>query len=574
MRPMTAGAKGKGGHVRAKRGAPSPSSIPSPKGDAGTIPLEALTALLGDADLELACAAARILGKVAGDRPAVRAAMQKAVASPNAVLAGYALDALGRGEPSADIVPLLTQAMAREGTVRAKAIALFRQMAAPPLEPLARIVRSGSSTARLAAVDVLASLGTPPALLALLEVFRGTDADAIQAAGGHLHAAVERLPEADRQTVRREAGRVLASLSPERHPRALAALLPVAAESQPHRGRWAARFLKTKLSADVTGAALRLLRPQDLEETLTTPLLELSRAGSPEVAGAALGLLAGAPLREAHLAALLSLIDAGGAARELALRRLADLDTARVAAAVLKRLEGEDESLRNALSDVLGRMASARTLLLRRLQPGAPTPVARAAGRALRAQGDRLPPAFVRQVRARFLDLARRDDPVAHVLLEIVQVCDREPSTKALLEEAQRLRRGRQLREAERLVHLAAKISPDDFETKYAEGLLSLQHSSLALTPRARQTDTALARFSSLARQARARLLARLATDRSVPPPALYFLGFHLSDAQPPMDAAGLDLLALYLKRAPRATMADAARTILRRSGRAGRTGR
>lgn len=539
-------------------------------GEVASLPASRIIELLEVDDQELSCAAARILGHLLPQDMAVRSALQKAARSPNGVLSGYAMDALGRS-PGPDLVPLLTAAMGRDGTLRAKAIDTYKRLATPPLEPLARLIRTGPTSARLAASDILSTLGTREALEALLEIFRGTDTQAIEAAAGHLRAALSRSDDATRKALRSEAARIVGSLSPERAPKAVAHLIPLAKEAQDAPGRWASRYFKARTAPEVMRAALRSLTPDDIDASLSTPLLDLARSGAPEIVEATLPLLANLQVRESHQGVLLELVRSGGAARTFALKRVETLDTTRTVTALLKALEMADEGLRNELADSLGRMRCAPPLLLRRLQTGIPSPLARALGRALRLHGERLSSAFIRQVRGRFLDLVRKEDPVSDILLDVLQVADREGITGLLLEEAQRSRRSKQFRESARLVHLASKLSPDDFQTRYAEAVLSLQQSSLALTPRARQTDTALARFSSLGRSHHAKLLTRLGTDHEVPPQALYFLGFHLSDALAPVDALGCDLLALFLRRAPRHPSAEAAKNILKRLKRHGR---
>ncbi|MBI4230258.1 MAG: hypothetical protein HY608_05420 [Planctomycetes bacterium] len=538
--------------------------------ESSSLQVPRVVALLEGEDQELACAAARILGYLLPEDPAVRSMLRKAAGSANGVLSGYAMDALGRS-PGPDMVPVLAAAMGRDGAVRAKAIDTYKRLATPPIEPLARMIRTGPTSARLAASDILSTLGTREALEALLEIFRGTDAQAIEAAAGHLLSALPRADDATRKALRDEAARIVGSLSPDKAPRAIAHLIPLAKEAQDAPGRWAARYLKARTAPEIACAALRSLVPGEVDATLTAPLLDLARQGTAQVVEATLPLLANLPVRESHLGALLELVRAGASARTFALKRIETLDTSRTVSALLKALEGADEGGRNDLADTLGRMRCAPPLLLRRLQPGAPSPLARALGRALRLQGERLSGAFVRQARTRFLELVRKEDPVSDILLDVLQVADRAGITKTLLEEALRSRKSKRFRESARLVHLASKLSPDDFETRYAEAILSLQQSSLALTPRARQTDTALARFSSLGRSHHAKLLTRLGGDREVPPQALYFLGFHLSDGAPPMDALGCDLLGLFLRRAPKHPSAEAAKNILKRVRRPGR---
>lgn len=558
-------AKAKAAPARRTRGAQS----------SGDPLLQKILDMLGDERLERRCAAAMVLGVLQPKDAAVGEALGAALGEAGP-LASYALEALAALRPRklpSYLSPLLDSP---DEDLRLRVTELLTELGGAAVRELGQQldVEGASTPRRKAIVRIIGAEHTAETferLLALLgdaelgEVVRNTlrseldrmDAPAQKQLREALLARLKRKTWLAQEV---QAAQTVRLLGYFRDATLVAVFLPFAASGQPTLVRRAAI------------AALR--RP--LTESKSTAkalqvLLECASEQDSAIARAALDTLRGLSLGDEQAAALQALAAAHHAeVRAWAVERLGSLGGTTAVRVLIDRLDGDDPAARDAALRALRQMDDVGPALVKRLGEVLDDPAAvDRFVRLLSRHTDELKPAARRKITELALGAQDRAHPAAAVLLRLVATVDPEAYAQAIVERAQKHRKGKRYAEAfEALLQLdeADLLTEEPRYLALVCGLLCTEDKkALARAPRGshvvlRQATRLVATGFALA--------SKLRKERSLEPEHLFYVGFNLIESKDDDERElGATLLEQLASAGPRSKLGKSAKNKLKLCG-------
>lgn len=508
--------------------------------------------MLGSADAELQCAAARVLGEIGDASAEVLKALHEALESPNHLVASYALDAVARlrsPKSIASVVPLLNgpEKLREKAT---EVLASYGQAAGPVL--LARLPRARADERR-ALMRALALVGGTVASQSLLESVFDPDPEVARAASGEIRAAAEKMETSDRLALAKAAAAALADKRTRKNEAARSALARIlGALGGPAAEKALVPLASPKLPLETRRAALLGLEQMAPSgpghDALARALLPMLRdANWHDVTSHALQALQRVAMPRSTLPILLKLVQAPHPpVRRFAVEKLAEFDVVPVATALVKLLDHEDATLRDRAASSLARMSAAVPLLVRRVSAASDVDAMWTAAKILR--GHEKPPraTALAAPRKKLGEWLRTGDRRADPLLHLFRHLDPAGLEKDLLSQARAAKAARKLDEAARLLLPLTRIDPPPMEALIELAVVRIAQSPKDVAIEARRRDEGLALLErALTSMGKAAPLAkRLVKERSIAPEGLLYVGFHFAETL----REGRQLGALLLK--------------------------
>jgi len=255
--------------------------------------------------------------------------------------------------------------------------------------------------------------------------------------------------------------------------------------------------------------------------------------------------------------------------RKFALRKLADMETAPAAQAILGALGSPDPALREVALECLQKLKSARQLLLDGFLRAKDPAAAGALAAALEAHRDRIRPDARRRIVKRAWDLWLKGDPLAEPTLGLARSLDAKRFQEEARARAPALRRARKYDRLAACLRLAARTGHADADLRFDLGCADLKLSPHDIGRGARAADPALEQFASLLETPKFPLLARLGKERALlSPEDLFYLGFHFSEFEGSVEREfGGDVLRVVVARSARTRFGRAAKNKLKLQG-------
>lgn len=511
--------------------------------------LKRLVAFAGGKDVELACAAVRVLGEMDAPRreAAARRAIRRLVDGPNATLAAYALSALGpvRDDSLVEKAAARVAAPSPLGEAAAAFLAGRMAQAAPFLSRA--LAESNVARARASLAVLLRAEGLNPALL--LPALKSADEALIGEATAAIRARLAALTGARREAFLKTLETFSAQKTVQKNPASLSAcvkilgaagdgkdatsLLRYAAPPHPPRVRRNAFFALAK----------RTLARAERKQAAKAALAALSAEES-GLAEAAAELLKTLDPEPSWLAALEAAARMGPAGVDF----------------LVSLLSRQDPDLRRQAARALAHADGAVRTLIARVDRRLANDAAWGIGEALKTARERFSDADRKTLRDRILALAARQDPAVEVLLDAAREVAPDVVGPALLKKALA-----QKDPARRRAALAQTLRawPDAAEARLSLALLEIRRGDKALSPQARAADKALSALAGLARADAAGTARGVAREKFLAPEDFYYIGFHFAERGGAEGDFGRAVLTALTKRFPRHDLAKAARNKL-----------
>lgn len=531
------------------------------------VTLKRLLAFTSGKDVELACAAVKVLGVLAPDDPEIARGLAKLLDAGNLTLVQYALSALAESAGPEILEPVSRHLAAPPPLGPAAAAFLERHPveARPILVGMLARKDAPSVRAALAVLARLPAKDLDPA--SFLPALKSPEEAVIREATEILRARVESLPKeklaaflkklkafSETKEARASPGtltacvKLMGAAGPEGD---LSTLLAYTENANPPRVRKNAFYALVK----------REIPKKDGARAAKAALHALT--GDRDVAEAAGEFLKKIPAErswEGNLAAALSPSNSGPG-RAAAIAQAARLPARSAISLLLPVLGEKDPEGRHAAARALARVPSVVVPLLKHVDRKLPNEAAWGIAEALRLARETVTEADKKALRDRLLALLAKDDPAAEVLVDTAREIAPDVVGRALLAKA--LAEKDPARRTESLKR-TLRVSPDVHEARIALALLDIRKNSRDLSPQARGTDRGLATLSGAAKADPKGTAAALAKEKGLSAQDLYYVGFHFAERTGPEGEFGKLVLAAFLKRFPKDDRAEAARNKLK----------
>ncbi len=531
--------------------------------------LAKICGLLSSEEAELQCAAARVLGEIGDANAEVLKALHGALRSPNHLVAAYALDSVGRLHSTRSIphvVPLLNgpQKLSEKAT---EVLVGFGQAAVPVL--LQRLPRAAADERR-ALMRALALVGGKAATPSLIESVFDENLDVARAATSEIRAAAEKLEPNERAELAQAAVRALSDKRARKSASARASLARILGSvGGPTAERALLSLVSRKEHVETRRAALLSLEQLALQgaghDAVAKALVPLLRESDwQNVVSHALQALQRLPIPRSFAPKLLALLASPHPPiRRFSVEKLGGIDSAPVAAALVKLLDHEDPQIRDRAAASLVQIRSSTPLLAKTLRKGADADTMWTAARVLKSQGRPLKTPLVRVLSARLADWLGKGDRRAEPLLHLMRHVDPKRLEVDLLSRARRAKSARRFGEAITYLMPLTRIEPPPTEAliELAVARIALSTKDLALD--ARRRDEGLALLERLVRLEGARLAKRLVKERALAPDGLLYVGFHFAERLLAEREFGAAVLKKVRQRYARTAAGKAARNKL-----------
>ena len=532
-----------------------------------------LIALIQSAETpELRLAALRVAGAVgtakdAGLVQALTAVLDEADPAARAA----AIEALGRLRAERALPRLLE--IARQGGPDVEAAARAAgQMGVRGTKAVAKLLDEAHPFFRRRIAAALAAGGTESAAIAAAHALLDDDPGVVDAAARSLAAELPTAPPARRKTLaqylittlQQKRKTPLPAVSEAAILRLLAALHDPRAEDL----LWAR--LDPAKPVIVQATALHALAglPPPTQEARLQRLIACAAHPDYQVAGPALMLLQNAPVSAKTLKHWQQLLAAPDVTvRKFAVEKLRHLDSPAVASLLVEQLHHPDRTLREAAIAALGQSKAGRQALLDALLDAATPDEAWTLARAQAPHAKELPAAQRAKLFQRACRYHEADDRRADALWFLLRQIDRAWTYEQLEARALALRNKRDYAGAVSYFKLLTRDPAVGEDIRFELAATGLKTSNHDLAPDQRANDPSLAQFARLLQNPAFDVLGRLAKAKYLDANDLFYLGFHFSERTHREQEFGGAVLQLLINRAPRSALAKDARRKLQREG-------
>ncbi|MCI0343738.1 MAG: HEAT repeat domain-containing protein, partial [Planctomycetales bacterium] len=519
-------------------------------------------------DMELRCAALRVLGELDESGKPVLDVVRAALREGPEALRVYALAAaerLGVMEVLPDILPFLGD----RAQVGRKAGEVVAGLGVRALAHLLKGLETARGETRQAMLGVLGGVPGAKAEQALIRSLGDSDAEAVEGAARALSIRLGGLRGPGRRTLgdqvaallrtrkrltQEAAGSSLRVLGRVGDPHYRPLLLDFAAPDQPPPVRREALLALAALPAPPHGGD-RLMR--QLIKYVDEPDFV-------HVVQPALAAIQQIPTPPSLADSLQKLLDHGSpAARRIAAEKLGEVDRTPRAKALLRYFDDSDTAVREAVSAALGKMVSALAPLLQSLERVEDSEQAWRIVRVLEKQAGKVPTSAARRLLAVGTARVEKGHPTARPLLYLLRAVNPRSFRDTLLGRARQLLKQRKAAAADALCSLLAREDLDSPVSRYEMAVVKLAVSRLDASLPYRETDPALREFTELLRNGGQKVAGRVRTDRALGPQHLLYVGFHFAERGGDERNFGAELLRHVVKRYPRSPEAQVAKNKL-----------
>jgi len=538
--------------------------------------LDRICGLLKSGRPESQMAAALVLGELAPREPSVVKALSAALSNGSRPLRLALLDTLAQvASPLAvgDLLPLLENT---DDEVRDKATRALIRIGPAAIKPIARQILDAPPQSRRSLIAVLSRVKSADSIAALLSLAGSGHPEASRDAAQALVALAQPMSRQELTKLRGLVERMLKVPPDKAAPGSLSAALQVMmAIGQPGNAPGLTRLAGSKYPEPVRRDALLAvagsLKSGLIPMKVLSSILPIIQEGpSPALRSAALEVLARVEIPGAALPAMLGLLDhRDPAVRRFAARQLGSTSLAgsKAARRLAPLLADPDPSLREAVSESLGRMPEAAALLTDELLSSDDIHRGWALAHILKLHAARLRRPVIRKLFDRAVAALPPDDRIWEPLLHVVRHHDPKIMYAWLMEEAARFKKSRKYAEAEACLRPLTRGDHFDSEARYELALAGIK-SARSRAAAAGGGNNCIDLFKQLVRDPAFPLLDRLKKERThLQTEDLYYLGFHLTEGTPGEKEVGGELLKVVAARAGTTKLGKSARNKLRSEG-------
>jgi HEAT repeat protein len=418
----------------------------------------------------------------------------------------------------------------------------------------------------------LAAAGTPSAETVAVDALLDKDPGVVNAAANSLSDKIPALSPAHRKALANHLLELLGNKKKDRLPVAAQAavirLLDHLDDSRAEPLLW--ERTQAVYPSFVRAAALRALGKW-VKAPVKDKLQQIIACAADRdfaVAAPALMILKDTPVSGKTVPDWLPLLEAPDpAVRGMAIEKLGDQDTPKVAAALLKQLDQGDRGLRDEATARLARLKEGRKALAGALLEADSADRAWLLARAQAHLAADYPAELRDRIWKQAGDYLESDDRRADALLSVLREADARGLRDRLEEKALALRKKKQFAAALAYLRLLTRDPACSAAVRFEEAACSLKLSQQDLAHEARAADPALELFANLIHHFETDLPGLLEEAKWLEPEDLFYLGFHFAEKDHQEQKFGGVALKLLVQRSPRSKLAKDAKTKLSREG-------
>ena len=530
--------------------------------------LKRVCKLADSKDLELRCAAVRVIGELGEGGAAIFEAIRGALRTANEPLRLHALAAAER----IDLLALLSDVLALlgdTGAVGRRAGEVVASLGVKALPALLPALEKADGSTRQAILGVLAGIPGARAEQALIRALAEADDAAAEGVARALSVRLGTLTGQARRdlgdavadllkTRKRLAGEAVAAglrvLGRVGDPKYRPLLLELSRPDQPPVTRREALLALSVMPAPPKGGDrllqlfLKYLDEPDFGNVVQPALAAIQRIPTPPSLGNELERL---------------LEQGSPAVRRVAAEKLGEVDRAARGKPLLRYFDDPDSGIQEAVSGALGKMTSAVPALLAALEKAEDAERAWRIVRILEKHGKLIQAGAARRLLQVGTARVEKDHPAARPTLYLLRKVSPRSFIQSLLQRARKLLGQKKAHAADALLALLAREDLDSAQARYDYAVVKLAVSRLDVSLGYRESDPALRELTALLREGAGKLARRLVTERALLPSHLLYAGFHFAERSGDEKAYGADVLRSVVRRFPRAPEAQVAKNKL-----------
>jgi len=535
--------------------------------------LKQICALLDSEDVELQCAAARVLGELRPRSAEIRCNLARHLSTPNLTVKNYILSTLER-TPGQGALPYLFPLLREGGKVQERASRIIASTGTSAVAEAKRLFAEADPELKKLLVRILGAIGTEDACRFLIDCIAGDGIELSKCICLALREAIVKMARHERKSLLRKINTFLASpktgANPEKaasgvmllgyiaDPSTVSRVLRYALHDQPSPIREQALIALSHMEIPAKGNAalareiIPMLEEDDYSYIVRNALTVLQGLEIPR------NLL---PLLEERLRST------HPAVRSFILSRMSKDDSRDNIKRLLEHLNSSDFEERRAAQEALAGLPRAYPHIIRELEAARDYEAGMRLVSILRAQKDQMGKGEARHLCDRMEKLWAAGDERYSLYAAALKVINPDFLVERVLDRVKRLKGARKFEEAEGLLRLMFHHSLLTEELTYDLVVVSMRSGPRDLSPLRRKDDEALRLIAELMRSADFPLVKRLKAEKALGPLELYHIGFHFAEKLLEQRAFGVELLTYLVKKLPRGKIGIAARQKLKLAG-------
>lgn len=535
--------------------------------------LKQICALLDSNDVELQCAAARVLGELKPRNGEIRSSLAKHLSTPNLTVKNYVLATLER-IPGPEALPYLFPLLLDGGKIQERASRIIAAAGPSAVAEAKRLFPGADLELKKLLVRILGAIGSEDACRFLVDCIATDGLELSKCICLALREAIGAMGRPEKRRMLQKINDFLASpkaaagaeklasgvilLGYVADPSALSRLLKYSQHDQPVSVREQALIalshmeIPPKNGAMLAKAIIPMLEEGDYSTIVRNALTILQRLDIPK---SLLPLLEGR-LRSSH-----------PAVRSFVLSRIGRSDSRDTIKRLLEHLNSIDFEERRAAQEALAGIPRAYPHVIKEMEAAKDYEAGMRLVSILRAQKDQLGKGDVRSLYEKMEKLWAAGDERLAVYAAALKVIDPDYLVERVLDRVKRLKGAKKFKEAEGLLKLMFQHSLLTDDLKYEFVVVRMRSTPPDLSPLRRKDDEALKLVAELMKRADFQLAKRLKSEKGLGHGELYHIGFHFSERLFEQREFGIGLLKHLVKKSPRGKVGAAARQKLKLVG-------
>ncbi|MCS6862691.1 MAG: HEAT repeat domain-containing protein, partial [Abditibacteriales bacterium] len=516
--------------------------------------------MVEEGDLELRCAAAKVLGELKPKEKQAIAALTRALSEDNDVLRRYVLEAIGKIKDKT-FIPALLPLLGNNGGVRVQAVDALASFGSSIVAQVKSLAKSEDSTTRHSAIEVLVKLKSKSSLRALFDVVRETEFPLSHHIAQHASAQLEQVIPTLTPSEKDELYEVIQDALAQDETHATLALMALRALSvlqNPQSTPTLLRFTQPEWTSPVRAQAMTALRhlhiaDADVPAVAAACFALLNDRDFPHIVKPALDLLYRLPLADEITPQLEECLRSRYVeVKNFAVRKLGHVNSDRAIALLLQCLNDSDAIIRDLAQHALLRQPAVVPQVLKQLEEATSDEQRQGLLPILRAHAASFTKATIHRLVKQFLTRLHKGDESYRAYLDLLRRAAPEAALEPLLDEADAHLKAQRYGDAVKTLSALSGTELFTEEVQYRLALAHLKQSRKDLALASRQTDPALRLFGNLLVRHATTLAERLKQDKLLEPEDLFYLGFHFAErshAEKTFGAAMLQHIARHYAR-------------------------
>jgi len=535
--------------------------------------LKQVCALLDSEDVELQCAAARVLGELRPKSGEIRRNLARHLSTPNLTVKNYILSTLER-TPGQEALPYLFPLLREGGKIQERASRIIASTGPSAVAEAKRLFAGADQELKKLLVRILGTIGTEDACRFLIDCIAVNGLELSKCICLALREAIGTMGRHEKKSLLKKINAFLASpktganaekmasgvilLGYIADPSTVSRVLRYAQHDQPGSVREQALSALSRMEIPPKGnavlarAIIPMLEGDDYSAIVRNALTVLQRLEIPR------NLL---PLLEERLRST------HPAVRSFILSRMSKNDSRDNIKRLLAHLNSSDFEERRAAQEALAGLPRAYPHVIKELETAKDYEAGMRLVSILRAQKDQMGKGEARHLFDRMEKLWASGDERFSVYAAALKVINPDFLVGRVLDRAKRLKGAKKFKEAEGLLRLMSHHSLLTEGLKYELAVVRMRGSPPDLSPLRRKDDEALKLIAELMKSADFPLAKRLRAEKALGPVELYHIGFHFAEKLFEQREFGIGLLKHLVKKSPRGKIGIAARQKLKLVG-------